>query len=89
MKRPKNDILTLQGDWDTKIEKESSNEREGTCGEHCNTATNGGGLRLLEFESTSDLLLTNTFGQHKTSRLEEQCEEIDTNLTKNNTKWAY
>ena len=68
MKRRKKDILIVQGDWNSSIGKESSNDWDGTSGEHCNTETNGRGLRLLEFTSTNDPLLANTFGPHKTSR---------------------
>ena len=65
---PKKDILIVQGDWNARIGKEARKDWEGTCGEHCNTETNDRGLRLLEFASTNDLLVANTFGSHKASR---------------------
>ena len=40
----------------------------GTCGTSCNVKTNDRGLRLLEFASSNDLILANTFGTHKPSR---------------------
>ena len=38
------------------------------CGPFCNDDTNERGLRLLEFATFNDLVLTNTFGHHKASR---------------------
>ena len=35
---------------------------------YCNSESNDRGLRLLEFVSYNNLVLTNTFGQHKASR---------------------
>ena len=41
---------------------------QGICGSFCNDDTNERGLRLLEFATFNDLVLTNTFGHHKASR---------------------
>ena len=38
------------------------------CGPYCNVGTNERGLRLLEFATCNNLVLTNTLGPHKPSR---------------------
>ena len=65
---PKKDILVVQGDGNAKIGEEACKDWKGTCGHHCNTKSNDGGRRLLEFASYNDLVVANTFGPHKTSR---------------------
>jgi len=67
-KTPKKDILVVQGDWNAKIGEDACKNWQGTCGRYCNAQTNERGLRLLEFASYNDLILANTFGQHKRSR---------------------
>ena len=38
------------------------------CGPYCNVETNERGLRLLEFATFNNIILTNTLGPHKKSR---------------------
>ena len=65
----KKDMLIVQGYWNAKIGKDSINDSSDYCGTACNTATNDRGLRLLEFASYNDLLVANTLGKHKQSRI--------------------
>ena len=65
---PKKDILVVQGDLNVKIGEDASHNWRGTCGQHCNPETNERGMRLLEFDSYSNLNVANTFGPHKPSR---------------------
>jgi hypothetical protein len=67
-KAPKKDILVVQGDWNAKIGEDACMNWKGTCGRCCNAQTSERDLRLLEFSSYNDLMLANTFGQHKVSR---------------------
>ena len=64
----KKDILIVQGDWNAKVGEDANTVWNGTCGTSCNVKTNDRGLRLLEFASSNDLILANTFGTHKPSR---------------------
>ncbi|GFO20367.1 endonuclease-reverse transcriptase [Plakobranchus ocellatus] len=63
---PKKDIILVQGDWNAKIGEDAQEDWEGTCGQHCNQATNDRGLKLLEFAIYT--MIMNTFGPHKPSR---------------------
>ena len=65
---PKKDVLVVQGDWNAKVGEDAYTNYKGTCGPHCNAASNERGLRLLEFASLNDLVLANTLGPHKLSR---------------------
>ncbi|XP_005096724.1 craniofacial development protein 2-like [Aplysia californica] len=65
---PKKYIIVVQGDWNAKVEKDVYKNWKETCGQHCNSESNERGLRLLEFASYNNLVLTNTFGQLKASR---------------------
>ena len=65
---PKKDILIVQEDWNAKVGEDAHKNWKSTCGRFCNPTTNERGLRLLEFASSNDLVLTNTFGAHKASR---------------------
>ena len=65
---PKKDILVVQADWNTKVGRDACGNWQGICGPFCNDDTNERGLRLLEFATFNDLVLTNTFGHHKASR---------------------
>ena len=64
---PKKDIV-VQGDWNAKVGEDASNTWKGTCGRYYNAESNERGLRLLEFANYNELVLSNTFGQHKASR---------------------
>ncbi|XP_012934855.1 uncharacterized protein LOC106011070, partial [Aplysia californica] len=65
---PKKDIIVVQGDWNAKVGKDAYKNWKGTCGQYCNSESNERGLRLQEFASYNNLVLTNTLGQHKASR---------------------
>ena len=65
---PKKDILVVQGDWNAKVGKDALADWGDVCGPYCNVETNERGLRLLEFATFNNLVLTNTLGPHKPSR---------------------
>ena len=65
---PKKDILVVQGDWNAKVGKDAQADWGEVCGPYCNVETNERGLKLLEFATFNNLLLTNTLGPHKPSR---------------------
>ena len=65
---PKNDILFVQGDWNVKVGKDAQADFGDVCGPYCNVETNERGLRLLEFATCNNLVLTNTLGPNKPSR---------------------
>ena len=67
-KTPQKDILVVQGDWNAKVGKDAQADWGEVCGPYCNVETNERGLRLLEFETFNNLVLTNTLGPHKPSR---------------------
>ena len=67
-KTPKKDILVIQGDRNAKVGKDAQADWGEVCGPYCNFETNERGLRLLEFATFNDLVLTNTLGPHKPSR---------------------
>ena len=66
---PKKDILVVQGDWNAKIGKDATENWRGTVGTSCNEDSNERGLRLLEFACYNNLLVANTYGNHKQSRI--------------------
>ena len=63
----KKDILIVQGDWNSKVGVDAHKVWEGTCGINCNPITIDRGLRLLEFASSNELIIANTYGKHKES----------------------
>ena len=65
----KKDILIVQSDWNSKVGVNAHKVWEGTCGINCNPITNYRGLRLLEFASSNELIIANTYGKHKESRI--------------------
>ena len=65
---PKKDILVVQGDWNAKVGKDAQADWGKVCGPYCNVETNERGLKLLEFATFNNLVLTNTLGPHKPSR---------------------
>ena len=65
---PKKDVLIVQGDWNTKVGKDTWIEWKNTCRICCNEKSNESSLRLLEFANNNNLILANTFGPHKASR---------------------
>ena len=64
----KKDILIIQGDWNAKVGTDAQKDWNKFCGSSCNPVTNERGLRLLEFASYNDMVLSNTLGKHKLSR---------------------
>ena len=64
---PKKDIFVVQGDWNAKVGRDACGNWQGICGPF-NDDTNERGLKLLEFATFNDLVLTNTFCHHKASR---------------------
>ena len=69
--KTKNNLLpdwVVQGDWNAKVGKDAQADWGEVCGPYCNVETNERGLRLLEFATFNNLVLTNTLGPHKPSR---------------------
>ena len=66
----KNDIFVVQGDWNAKVGRDACGNWQGICGPFCNDDTNERGLRLLEFATFNDLVLANTFGHDKASKMD-------------------
>ena len=65
---PRKDILVVQGDWNAKVGRDACGNWHGICGPFCDDDTNERRLRLLEFVTSNNLVLANTFGRHKASR---------------------
>ena len=63
---PKKDILVVQGDWNAKVGKDAQADWGEVCGPYCNVETNERGLRLLEFATFNNVVLTNTIGPSQT-----------------------
>ena len=55
-------------DWNAKIGKDAQADWGEVCGPYCNVETNERGLRLLEFATFNNLVLTNTLGPPKPPR---------------------
>ena len=62
---PKLYIPVAKGDWNAKVGKDAGENWRSICGPFCNDDTNERGLRLLEFATFNDLVLTNTFGHQR------------------------
>ena len=58
----------MQGDWNAKVGKDAYENWQAIFGLFCNDDANERGLRLLEFATSNDLVLVNTFGHHQASR---------------------
>ena len=65
---PKKDILDVQEDWNAKVGKYAQADWGDVCCLNYNVETNERGLRLLEFATFNNLVLTNTLEPHKPSR---------------------
>ena len=59
---PKKDILVVQVDWNAKVGNDAQADLGEVCGPYSNVETNKRGLRLLEFATFNNLVLTNTVG---------------------------
>ena len=57
---PKKGILVVQGDWNAKVGTDAQADWGEVCGTYCNVETNERGLRLLEFATFNNKVLTNT-----------------------------
>ena len=57
---PKKDIQAVQEEWNDKVGKDAQADWVDVCGPYCNIETNESGLRLLEFATFNNLVLTNT-----------------------------
>ncbi len=66
---PKKDILIVQGDWNAKVGSEAKKDWGNMVGLSANETSNDRGLRLLEFAKYNSLVLANTLGTHKRSRI--------------------
>ena len=62
------EFLVVQRYWNAKGGKGACGNWQGICGPFCNKDTNERELRLLELATFNDLVLANTFGNHKASR---------------------
>ena len=68
-KIPKQDITIVLGDFNAKVGQDITHAWRDICGTSCNETTNDNGLKLREFAACNDLLLANTLGHHKKSRI--------------------
>ena len=57
---PGKDILVVQGDWNTKVGKDACENWQGIYGHFCNDNANERGLRLQDFATFNDLVLSIT-----------------------------
>ena len=62
-------ILVVQGDWNAKVGKYAYWSWQGIFRPICNDDTNFRQPRPLEFATFNDLVLADTFGHHKASRI--------------------
>ena len=62
---PKKGIVVVQVDWNAEMGRDACGNLQGIHGPFCNDDTNERGLRLLEFATFNDLVLTNTFGHQR------------------------
>ena len=65
---PKQGILVVQGDWNSKVVEDAQKDWGEVCGPSCNPETNDRGIKLLDFATYNNLVLANTLGNHKPSR---------------------
>ena len=59
-------ILVVQGDWNAKVGRDAQADGGDVFGTYCKAETNERGLRLLEFETFNNLVLTNTLAPPQT-----------------------
>ena len=65
---PKQDILVVQGDWNSKVGEDAQEDWAEVCRPFCNPETSDRVLKLLDFTTYHNLVMANTLGNHKTSR---------------------
>ena len=56
---PKKASLIVQGDWNAIVKRNAQEDWGDVCGPYCNAEVNDLGLRLLEFATFNNLVLTN------------------------------
>ena len=62
-------MFIIQGDWNAKIGTDTLTNRNKYCGPSCNNSTNDRGIRLLEFICYNYMIVANTLGIYKSSRI--------------------
>ena len=66
---PKKNITILMGDFNAKVGRDSYQDRKHVIGTNCNAMTNENGIKLLDLASYNNLVIANTLGKHKKSRV--------------------
>ena len=84
---PKKDILVVQGDWSAKVGKDAQADWGEVCGPYCNVDTNERGLRLLEFATFNNLVLTNTLGPQTIQKMDMAQPRWETPQTRLFASW--
>jgi exonuclease III len=64
-KVPKGDMLLIVGDFNARVGKQDNQGPGNVIGQHTVDSTNENGKRLIDFCSLNNLIVTNTFFQHK------------------------
>ncbi|CAM4846531.1 unnamed protein product, partial [Rotaria magnacalcarata] len=64
-KVPKGDMLTIVGGFNARVGKQDSQEPGNVIGPHTVDSTNENGKRLIDFCNINNLIVANTFFQHK------------------------
>lgn len=83
-------MLIVQIDWNVKVRKDAQTDWHSTCEAYCNKISKDIGLKLPEFATYNNLVLTNTLALQKPSRMwtwhspdGENQNQIDCMLIKN------
>ena len=79
--------MVVQGDWNAKVGKDAQADWGEACGPYCNVETNERGLRLLEFATFTNLVLTNTLGPHKLTEDGHGTAQMGNTTTRLITSW--
>ena len=64
-KIPSNDMILIMGDFNARVGKQKQRPTSSVIGPHAIDQLNENGRRLVEFCQNNDLIITNTFFQHK------------------------
>ena len=64
----KQDILVVEGDWNSEVGEDAHEDWGEVCEHFCNLETNDRGLKLLDFATFNNIVLANTLGSHKPPR---------------------
>jgi exonuclease III len=65
-KVPRGDMLLIMGDFNARVGKQQSQTTKNVIGPHAVDKINENGQRLIDFCSHNDIIVANTFYQHKT-----------------------